>query len=131
MMFRVGTRPRRVRVQLHHLRDRGRTPTSGPNSPAHRPPRSPAGTNWRAVGPGPLEEIAFENVSFAYEDEPVLADSSMAVDRGEFVGIVGKSGGGKSTVVSPLTRLLPRIAVRFWRTGRQFRPMRLRNARGC
>jgi len=55
--------------------------------------------------PDSIEEIAFENVSFAYEDEPVLADFSMAVDRGEFVGIVGKSGGGKSTVVSLLTRL--------------------------
>ncbi|MCJ0618638.1 ABC transporter ATP-binding protein [Haloarcula hispanica] len=55
--------------------------------------------------PDCIEEVAFENVSFAYEDEPVLADFSMAVERGEFVGIVGESGGGKSTVVSLLTRL--------------------------
>ncbi|MDS0253120.1 ABC transporter ATP-binding protein [Haloarcula argentinensis] len=55
--------------------------------------------------PNRIRQIAFENVSFAYEDEPVLADFSMTVERGEFIGIVGESGGGKSTVVSLLTRL--------------------------
>ncbi|MFB6224303.1 MAG: ABC transporter ATP-binding protein [Haloarcula sp.] len=55
--------------------------------------------------PERIDEIQFDAVSFAYEDEPVLTEFSMAVERGEFVGIVGKSGGGKSTVVSLLARL--------------------------
>jgi subfamily B ATP-binding cassette protein MsbA len=55
----------------------------------------------------PVETTAFENVSFSYDesDEQVLDDVSFAVNRGEFVGFVGQSGAGKSTIVSLLARL--------------------------
>lgn len=55
--------------------------------------------------PERIDELRFENVSFAYDDERVLDDLSMTIERGEFVGVVGPSGGGKSTAVSLLARL--------------------------
>jgi ATP-binding cassette subfamily B protein len=68
-----------------------------------RQPVSPAGD--AVIEPG-LGEIAFENVSFAYSaDRPVLRDVSLRIRRGEKLALVGKSGGGKST----LARLLLRV----------------------
>jgi subfamily B ATP-binding cassette protein MsbA len=52
-----------------------------------------------------LGEISFEHVAFGYdEDEPILTDVSFSIKPGEFVGIVGPTGAGKSTVVSLIPR---------------------------
>ena len=48
--------------------------------------------------------VELVNVSFRYEDEYVLNDVSLHADRGEVVALVGPSGGGKSTLVSLITR---------------------------
>lgn len=48
--------------------------------------------------------IAFENVTFAYDGEPVLRDVSFAVAAGERVAIVGSTGSGKTTLVNLLCR---------------------------
>jgi subfamily B ATP-binding cassette protein MsbA len=49
--------------------------------------------------------IAFEHVAFAYEaDTPVLKDVNFAIEPGESVGIVGVTGGGKSTIMSLVPR---------------------------
>ncbi|MEL0084081.1 MAG: lipid A export permease/ATP-binding protein MsbA [Gammaproteobacteria bacterium] len=54
----------------------------------------------------PPGTVAFENVSFAYgsEDRSVLRSISFEVESGQTVAIVGRSGGGKSTLVSLLPR---------------------------
>lgn len=50
-------------------------------------------------------EIAFRQVSFAYEPgQPVLKRIDLRVRPGEFVGIVGTTGAGKSTLVNLLAR---------------------------
>ncbi len=50
-------------------------------------------------------DISFDHVAFGYnKDEPVLLDVSFTVKQGELVGIVGTTGGGKSTVVSLIPR---------------------------
>lgn len=51
-------------------------------------------------------EIEFENVSFQYEEnsETVLSRISLHVDAGEYIAIVGSSGGGKSTLCSLIPR---------------------------
>lgn len=51
------------------------------------------------------EEIAFENVSFKYAQEPVLKNISLNIPKGKMVAIVGPSGAGKST----LADLVPRF----------------------
>jgi ATP-binding cassette subfamily B protein len=50
-------------------------------------------------------EIAFENVSFAYDDTPVLRDISFKVPADSKVALVGESGEGKTTITSLLLRL--------------------------
>jgi len=50
-------------------------------------------------------EITFEHVAFAYDvQNPVLKDVSFTIKPGQFVGIVGPTGSGKSTVVSLIPR---------------------------
>ena len=52
--------------------------------------------------------IAFENVSFRYfkkNTEKVLDNISLQIHAGEFVGIVGSTGSGKSTLISLIPRL--------------------------
>ena len=43
-----------------------------------------------------------ENVSIAYEDEPVLSDISIQICSGEKVVVIGQSGAGKSTLLKKL-----------------------------
>lgn len=57
----------------------------------------------------PLEtdgaNVAFEHVSFAYPGGPnVLDDFNLSVRAGERVGLIGRSGGGKSTLICLLQR---------------------------
>jgi subfamily B ATP-binding cassette protein HlyB/CyaB len=52
-------------------------------------------------------KVEFENVSFSFNPHaaPVVKSVSFLVDAGRFVGIVGQSGSGKSTIM----KLLPRL----------------------
>lgn len=43
--------------------------------------------------------IEIENVSFAYEEQPVLRNVSMSIESGEFLGLVGPNGSGKTTLL--------------------------------
>ena len=50
-------------------------------------------------------DIEFDHVAFCYTpDEPVLIDVSFHIEAGQMVGIVGPTGGGKSTIVSLIPR---------------------------
>ena len=50
-------------------------------------------------------DVLFENVRFGYDkSNPVLKDINLNVKSGEMIGLVGKSGAGKSTTVSLLCR---------------------------
>jgi ATP-binding cassette, subfamily B, multidrug efflux pump len=52
--------------------------------------------------------LTFEHVTFAYEgtDEPVLEDVSFHVPAGSSLGIVGRTGSGKTTLIEMIPRLL-------------------------
>ncbi len=51
-----------------------------------------------------FRDIEFRNVSFRYDDALVLKDIALSVRAGETVAIVGKSGGGKTTLVNLIPR---------------------------
>lgn len=48
--------------------------------------------------------ISIENISFKYDDEYVLKDFSISVEKGKTIALVGQSGSGKSTIANLITR---------------------------
>jgi ATP-binding cassette subfamily B protein len=50
-------------------------------------------------------EIVFSNVTFAYNNKaPILKDFNLTIPPGERLALIGKSGGGKTTIVKLLFR---------------------------
>lgn len=43
--------------------------------------------------------ISFRNVTFSYDKLPIIKDASFDVFSGEFIGVVGPNGGGKTTML--------------------------------
>jgi subfamily B ATP-binding cassette protein MsbA len=75
------------------------------------------------------ESIEFRNVWFAYNSEPVLKDISFRVKKGETVAIVGKSGGGKSTLVDLIPRFMDIDKGTILIDGIDIRDMKIRDLR--
>ncbi|WP_222984488.1 ABC transporter ATP-binding protein [Flagellimonas meishanensis] len=48
--------------------------------------------------------ITLQNISFKYEDDYVLKDFDLKVNKGQTVALVGQSGSGKSTIANLVTR---------------------------
>jgi len=51
-------------------------------------------------------KIEFKNLTFAYNGKPVLEDIDLTIEQGKTVALVGKTGSGKSTLVTLIPRLL-------------------------
>lgn len=49
-------------------------------------------------------EVSINNISFKYEDEYVLKNFNLTVEKGKTVALVGQSGSGKSTIANLVTR---------------------------
>lgn len=52
------------------------------------------------------EAIRMDNVWFSYANEPVLQGVSVVIPKGKTVALVGPSGGGKSTMMDLIPRLM-------------------------
>lgn len=50
--------------------------------------------------------IEMEDVSFAYNGQPVLQEVRLAIPRGDFVAVIGPNGGGKTTLLRLMLGLL-------------------------
>ncbi|GFP27164.1 metal ABC transporter ATP-binding protein [Candidatus Hakubella thermalkaliphila] len=50
--------------------------------------------------------IELKDVNFSYNGEPVLVNISVAIEKGEYAGILGPNGGGKTTFVKVILGLL-------------------------
>ena len=54
-----------------------------------------------------IHSVEFKNISFQYESQPVLDNFSFTIKRGDFIGITGESGKGKTTILNLLLGFLP------------------------
>ncbi|GAW10561.1 multidrug resistance-associated ABC transporter [Lentinula edodes] len=72
-------------------------------SEEREPMKPPDVSNWPSQG-----EIEFNNVSMAYREglPPVLKNVSFHVKAGEKIGIVGRTGAGKSSLLQALFRIV-------------------------
>lgn len=50
--------------------------------------------------------IQVDNLSFSYEDDPILEDINLSIEQGEFIGVIGPNGGGKTTFLKLVMGLL-------------------------
>jgi ATP-binding cassette subfamily B protein len=80
-------------------------------------------------------DIGFENVTFSYNGTgPVLAGINLQIKQGETLGVVGRTGAGKSTLVNLIARLHDASQGRVTVGGHDLRrfPLRvLRSSVGC
>jgi ABC-type multidrug transport system fused ATPase/permease subunit len=75
-------------------------------------------------------EIVFDHVAFAYDEScPVLRDVSFTVNPGQMIGVVGPTGGGKSTIMSLIPRFYDPSAGKVLVDGVDVRDYRLQSLR--
>ncbi len=85
------------------------------------------------VDPTPLleakGEIAFEHVTFAYREKPVLHDIELRVPAGQIVAMVGETGAGKSTMARLIARFYDPTEGRVTLDGIDLRSIAVRDLR--
>ena len=80
--------------------------------------------------PGFESEIILKNVSFRYENEPVLKNINLTIKKGQKVALVGQSGAGKSTLVDLLPRFYDTTQGEILLDGILIRNIKIRDLRG-
>lgn len=51
--------------------------------------------------------LEIKNLNFSYSDQVVLRNTDLVLDKGDFLGIIGSNGTGKSTLIKLILGLLP------------------------
>ncbi len=69
-------------------------------------------------GVGAPARLVVRDLHAAYDGHPVLRGVTLALRRGEVLGVVGPNGAGKSTLLRVITRLLPATRGRVYLAGR-------------
>ena len=84
----------------------------------------------RAVLPDGELEVEFRDVSFSYEQhEPVLQDVSFHLEPGRVLGLLGRTGSGKTTLARLLFRLYDPASGAIRLDGQDIRDLSLGNLR--
>jgi len=75
-------------------------------------------------------QVRYDDVTFAYDDQPVLEDIDFEADPGETIGLVGPTGAGKTTIVKLLLRLYDVTEGAITVDGHDIRDVTLSSLRG-
>jgi zinc transport system ATP-binding protein len=67
------------------------------------------------------KRIEIENITAAYGTKTVLRNVTVNLYEGDFLGIIGPNGGGKTTLLKIILGLLPAVSgsVRFYKGGKE------------
>jgi subfamily B ATP-binding cassette protein MsbA len=74
-------------------------------------------------------KISYENVSFSYNETPVLKNILLDVEKGKTVALVGQSGSGKTTLVDLLPRFWDVSQGRITIDGKDIRQLKINSLR--
>ena len=77
-------------------------------------------------------EVVFENVSFAYSDEPdrlILKEVNFSIKPGETIALVGPTGAGKTTIVNLISRFYETTKGNIWVDGHEIKDFTLNSLR--
>ncbi len=63
----------------------------------------------------PFESLELKELCFSYNDSDVLTNLNLRIDKGETLGILGRTGSGKSTLINLIPRILesPRGSILY------------------
>ncbi len=75
-------------------------------------------------------ELEYNEVSFKYEEEPVLKNIELKIPKGRIIALVGQSGGGKSTMVDLLPRFYDPTEGSILIDGTDIRDYKINDLRG-
>lgn len=74
-------------------------------------------------------KVDFQNLSFAYEHKEVLKEIGLSVKPGEIIALVGRTGAGKSTLMSLLLRFYDPTSGKILVDGQDIKKVKLESLR--
>ena len=76
------------------------------------------------------KEIEYKNVGFKYENDYVLKDINLKIEKGKIIALVGESGGGKSTLADLLPRFYDAVDGEILIDGHNIKDLKIDDVRG-
>lgn len=76
------------------------------------------------------KDIEYKNVGFKYENEYVLKDINLKIEKGKIIALVGESGGGKSTMADLLPRFYDVVDGELLIDGLNIKDIKIDDVRG-